>query len=69
VFDPYRDAMKERVLNQMQRKRQHEAFSNGFPNASSISKFQLKIDKADAYDYENPEKRKYSKEEVKLMII
>ena len=41
VFDPYRDLMKERVLNHMQRKRQHNVtFSqHNTSNIGDISKF------------------------------
>jgi len=69
VFDPFRDVRKEKILDSMQSKRQED---NAFPNlaGSKIDQgFQLDIDKEDAYDYHNPKNRKYSKHDVKSMII
>ena len=71
VFDPYRDANKERILSEMQRKRHHDDAFPGQRLASQVKGHQLllDVDEANAFDYKRGTNTKYTLDEIKAEVI
>jgi len=60
IFDPYRNVVKETIINEMYKKR-HEA-----DNQYQIN---LHIDQPDVFDYSNNSACKYQLNDIKMMLL
>jgi len=62
---------KEKILLEMQRKRQEDQAFPNLAESASVNGHQLllKVDESDAFDYERAENTSFSKKEIKAMII